>query len=78
MKPKKIKKSLSALLEDLTMEGSDEDEKFDTDDVDHAKGVAKAVNLVKLKSDALLEEARQREDEVYAGGEGTDKYMPMN
>ena len=73
-----LKKSLSALLEDLTMEGSDEDEKFDTDDLDHAKGVAKEVNLMKLKSEGLLEEARQREDEVYGGGEGSDKYMPMN
>ena len=60
------------------MEGSDDDEKFDTDDVDHAKGVAKEVNLMKLKSEGLLEEARLREGEVYGGGEGSDKYMPMN
>ena len=60
------------------MDDSDEDEKFDTDDIDHAKGVTKEVNLMKLKSETLLEEARKREDEVYGGGEVTDKYMPMN
>ena len=65
------------MLDDFALEDSDE-EKFSVDDVEQAKTVTKDLNLMKLTSTQLLEEAKKREAEVLAGDEGSDKYIPMN
>ena len=75
-KQPQLKKSLSQLLDDFHEEDSDEGD-FDVEDVAREASVAKDVNLMKLKSDALLAEADKREGEVYAG-DGSDRYIPMN
>ena len=77
MEKPELKKSLSQLMDEFNLEDSDED-KFETEDVEQAKAVTKDLNLMKLTSSQLLEEAIKREDDILAGGDGSDKYIPMN